>query len=540
MGKPITIDVQAKLALKNQTDVIKGFVDDIDSAFSDLDISDALRASFDKSLTGINKTFAKTQSLFGKSIFNEKDLKKSATYIDSIATTLAGIEYKVKTSTAESLGLGSKDLAQARKELKTLNQERNKALNKSAANVLDADSLNKFMQLSKGGFSGEKSLSKNLADIESAAAKAQGSIASLGQELNKLKDEQDAAKKQEDSFKAIEERYKNYLKLQKQKNAASSFADVKTRFRKKEEVAADYNNLIAQQITDETIKSSEGLNFAQTIGEWLELTPAEIDSFATQSASVIVKTLQDKVSLFLSSTKDGGKGINALFNKAAEVSNIQLDDSIVKEYADAKTVTEKYSSQSDYNEKIEKLQNSIKEATELINLINSLKAELEAAAKSHAKAVNKEYDDIIDKQKKEVNRLNERDKDPIYQKINAAAGERGAGAYYNLYNENSEEIALKHQAQADAAKAKAEADAFKHNLQQSIKHWMGAQQVINLVKQGIRQAYQDIQGLDKAMTNIAVVTDFSVSDLWGKINEYMSIAQQYGVTTQGVYEVSQL
>jgi TP901 family phage tail tape measure protein len=42
------------------------------------------------------------------------------------------------------------------------------------------------------------------------------------------------------------------------------------------------------------------------------------------------------------------------------------------------------------------------------------------------------------------------------------------------------------------------------------------------------------------MTSIAVVTDMSVGDLWGKINEYMSIAQQYGVTTQGVYEVSQL
>ena len=46
-----------------------------------------------------------------------------------------------------------------------------------------------------------------------------------------------------------------------------------------------------------------------------------------------------------------------------------------------------------------------------------------------------------------------------------------------------------------------------------------------------RNAYQDIQNLDKAITNIAVVTDMSISDLWGKINEYMSIAQQYGVTT---------
>ena len=85
-----------------------------------------------------------------------------------------------------------------------------------------------------------------------------------------------------------------------------------------------------------------------------------------------------------------------------------------------------------------------------------------------------------------------------------------------------------------------EAAQFTANLKQSIAHWMSASQIISFVKDGIRQAYQDIKDLDAAMTNIAVVTDMSVSDLWGKINEYMSIAQQYGVTTQGVYEVSQL
>ena len=93
----------------------------------------------------------------------------------------------------------------------------------------------------------------------------------------------------------------------------------------------------------------------------------------------------------------------------------------------------------------------------------------------------------------------------------------------------------------DAAKiAAAEAEDFKKHLKQSITHWASAQQIINVVKNGIRQAYQDIKALDSAMTNIAVVTDMSIGDLWGKINEYMSIAKQYGVTTQGVYEVSQL
>ena len=85
-----------------------------------------------------------------------------------------------------------------------------------------------------------------------------------------------------------------------------------------------------------------------------------------------------------------------------------------------------------------------------------------------------------------------------------------------------------------------EAERFQDNLKESISHWLSAQMIITKVREGIHQAWVDIQGLDKAMTNIAVVTDMSVSDLWGKINDYMAIAQDYGVTTQGVYEVSQL
>lgn len=88
--------------------------------------------------------------------------------------------------------------------------------------------------------------------------------------------------------------------------------------------------------------------------------------------------------------------------------------------------------------------------------------------------------------------------------------------------------------------AEHEAQQFKDNLKQAISHWLSAQMIITKVREGIHQAWTDIQGLDKAMTNIAVVTDMSVSDLWGKIDEYMAIAQEYGVTTQGVYEVSQL
>lgn len=85
-----------------------------------------------------------------------------------------------------------------------------------------------------------------------------------------------------------------------------------------------------------------------------------------------------------------------------------------------------------------------------------------------------------------------------------------------------------------------DAKDFEQNLKASIKQWMSAYEIIGLIKRGIREAYQDIKDLDTAMTNIAVVTDMTTDQLWGKIDEYMTIAQRYGVTTQGVYEVSQL
>ena len=182
--------------------------------------------------------------------------------------------------------------------------------------------------------------------------------------------------------------------------------------------------------------------------------------------------------------------------------------------------------------------------TELNNLATTIPV-LESL-KNDAEALQQQINDLYDtvfgnlqkeeldkrrelhKQQKDIQDLSTQPTKQAMPNIVAAAGQDVSGLGENVERHKAE------------VRAQQEAENFKANLQSSIKHWMGAQQVITLVKQGIRQAYQDIQGLDKAMTNIAVVTDFNVSDLWGKINEYMTIAQQYGVTTQGVYEVSQL
>jgi len=48
---------------------------------------------------------------------------------------------------------------------------------------------------------------------------------------------------------------------------------------------------------------------------------------------------------------------------------------------------------------------------------------------------------------------------------------------------------------------------------------------VRKVTTAIRNAFNNIKELDKTITSIAVVTNMSQADLWGKIGEYTSMAQ---------------
>ena len=86
------------------------------------------------------------------------------------------------------------------------------------------------------------------------------------------------------------------------------------------------------------------------------------------------------------------------------------------------------------------------------------------------------------------------------------------------------------------AEAQEKLDSVKH----AIKNWFGFNEVINMSKNAVRNAITHIRELDKTMTEIAIVTDMTQQELWGQIDVYSALAQQYGATTKGVYEVSQL
>ena len=77
-------------------------------------------------------------------------------------------------------------------------------------------------------------------------------------------------------------------------------------------------------------------------------------------------------------------------------------------------------------------------------------------------------------------------------------------------------------------------------LQQSTQYFFSLRNMINLLRQGVDQAIESIKNLDKAMTETAVVTDFSVADMWKDLPKYTKLANELGATTQGAYETMTL
>ena len=82
----------------------------------------------------------------------------------------------------------------------------------------------------------------------------------------------------------------------------------------------------------------------------------------------------------------------------------------------------------------------------------------------------------------------------------------------------------------------ASVNAFKTRM----AYFFGITNAINLVKRAIRSAFNSIKELDAIMTETAVVTDFSVSDMWEQLPEYTKRANELGVTIADAYKSATL
>lgn len=78
------------------------------------------------------------------------------------------------------------------------------------------------------------------------------------------------------------------------------------------------------------------------------------------------------------------------------------------------------------------------------------------------------------------------------------------------------------------------------NLYNRFSNFFTLTNAVNLFTKAVRDAFESVKELDASMTDIAVVTDFNLGDIWDTVPEYTDLANKMGVTIQGVYDVSKL
>lgn len=71
-------------------------------------------------------------------------------------------------------------------------------------------------------------------------------------------------------------------------------------------------------------------------------------------------------------------------------------------------------------------------------------------------------------------------------------------------------------------------------LKTRLTYFFSAMNGVQLFKRAIRDAYESVKELDAAITEMAVVTDYSISDIWGNIPQYTKTATELGATTKDV------
>ena len=77
-------------------------------------------------------------------------------------------------------------------------------------------------------------------------------------------------------------------------------------------------------------------------------------------------------------------------------------------------------------------------------------------------------------------------------------------------------------------------------LQNQVTQFFSLGNAVQLFKRAVGSAFEVVKELDKSMTETAVVTDFSVGDMWDQLPQYTEMANKLGVSILGAYNAATL
>ena len=207
----------------------------------------------------------------------------------------------------------------------------------------------------------------------------------------------------------------------------------------------------------------------------------------------------------------------------------------LKEFTDAQATVQDSSAISSLISQITTVQGKIKDAQKALQDFqannsgtadfSTLRAELE---KLGIDMSNLPQD--VDGARQAIAKLTNDELSKIQSQISGvvSATDKGSGAFDN-YASGANRA-------RDAVRQLTNQERELQQFQSRVEYFFGFNNSVQLLKNAVRDAIDTVKDLDEAMTETAVVTDFSVGDMWKQLPKYTDEANKLGATVKGAYE----
>ena len=421
--------------------------------------------------------------------------------------------------------------------------------------------------------------SMNISQIKSAISEMQRAFSGLKLSQGLNTNIQNVFGKINDELKEFESlTNKSFHSLSDVSKASSSFERIIDYYKQlqkysKEITGMDKEKFFPDSVVNNIVKANKAL---QTYYKELEAIPAEIEKAnkALEKQEATLESLTQKRDALAAENKSLGStkgGISRKITaKEAEQSNLTAQMSSLEASGVKKNSAEYKALASQYNILTQELKKLKSESTELdstmaknratianldsqINTtktnISQLKQELSQMAQSlNSASLDKLRTSLAEITKQDISQIPSDIKE-IQTIINSLSDEelkRIDVAFENIRESaaNAEVPISKTKNSLDGLEDSANtmartADEIKR-LQNQVLDFFSISNSIQLFKRTISSAFQTVKELDATMTEAAVVTDFSVGDMWNQLPAYSEEATKLGSTINDLYGATTL
>lgn len=461
--------------------LLQSSVADIQRALNSLKPDTAAYKTFSNLLNIVKNQMSSIGAEVGKGFGSEKSFKTTETAIEKMETAIEKMKYEMSNIDFKDLKLDNSIVQQLDDLQNKIEQVRNgiKADFLKGSNVTETLKLVDPNLLTADLNTIESKVSATMSSVEEKIASTAAAFSKLTQagDLNKLISDLEKLNSSSDFVKQTQAG-KNF-------GLFSQFFDIK-------------NNRIAWGGSGNAKEMKQQL--LDTLKEVFTLTPDEINKIVSDlegeySAQGVFNKLIKNITNDSKSYLAGSKSRNTATQKANLGSEQQLKELQA------------------YYEQLQDLSAKIQEAKEKMNASGS-------SYNPELKALEEQFSSVQEKAL------------AAWKNIGGGAAEKVRGNIAEIRGE-VEQLStafLKQQAASQSL----------NSIKMAITNFMGMRQIFRMITDGVRNALDHIKQLDSAMNGIAIVSNLSTSDLWKQIDAYSEMAQRFGTTIQGAYDVSKI